>query len=371
MKITNRNLPHVLSWAIVVAVVIWMASGLGRGTEESSDGTAEAAVPTNTIQQVRVQQFNASEIIREILVSGRTDPNRTVAVRAETDGSVVSIAVERGEEIKEGSLLLTLDMRDRNSQLNEAAALVTQRELELKAIENLLERKFTTEVEIADARAQLEGARASQEKIQLEIGNTRIKAPFDAVVQERAVEIGDFVRTGDEVVELVDLDPLIVSGEVNEREIAELTVGSEGATRLIDGTELAGTIRYLAPVADPGTRSFTVELAVPNPGNSVRAGQTAELRLYADRIRVHTLSAALLTLADDGTVGAKIVDNNDQVRFYPVEIVGSSADGMQVTGLPDAIRLITVGQGFVMEGQKVNPVMVSSPESAASYERAD
>jgi membrane fusion protein, multidrug efflux system len=371
MKITNRNLPHVLSWAIVVAVILWMATGLGRDPEASSIETTATGALANTIQQVRVQQFNATEITREILVSGRTDPNRTVEVRAETDGTVVSISAERGEVIKEDSLLLTLDIRDRNSQLNEAAALVAQRELELKAIENLLGRKFTTEVEIADAKAQLESARASYEKIQLEISNTRINSPFDAVLQERSVEIGDFVRTGDAVAELVDLDPLIVSGEVNEREVAELIVGSQGTTKLVDGTELAGIIRYLAPVADPNTRSFKVELAVPNPDNAVRAGQTAEMRLYADRIRVHTLSAALLTLADDGTVGVKVVDNNDEARFYPVEIVGSSPGGMQVTGLPDAIRLITVGQGFVTEGQKVNPVMVSSPESAATYERAD
>jgi membrane fusion protein, multidrug efflux system len=371
MKITSRNLPHVLSWTIVVAVILWMATGLGRDPEASSIETAAAKAQSNTIQQVRVQQFNATETTREILVSGRTDPNRTVEVRAETDGTVVSISAERGEVIKEGSLLLTLDIRDRNSQLSEAAALVAQRELELKAIENLLGRKFTTEVEIADARAQLESARASYEKIQLEISNTRITSPFDAVVQERTVEIGDFVRTGDAVAELVDLDPLIVSGEVNEREVSELGVGSQGSTKLVGGIELAGTIRYLAPVADPNTRSFKVELAVPNPDNSVRAGQTAEMRLYADRIRVHTLSAALLTLADDGTVGVKVVDNNDEARFYPIEIVGSSPDGMQVTGLPDSIRLITVGQGFVTEGQKVNPVMVSSPESAAAYERAD
>src|SRR5688572_8025883 len=169
MKITKLNLPHVLSWAIVVAVVLWMATGFGRDPEASSIEATDAGAPANTIQQVRVQQFNAMEITREILVSGRTDPNRTVEVRAETDGTVVAISAERGEVVREGSLLLTLDIRDRNSQLSEASALVAQRELELKAIENLLGRKFTTEVEIADAKAQLESARASYERIQLEI----------------------------------------------------------------------------------------------------------------------------------------------------------------------------------------------------------
>jgi multidrug efflux system membrane fusion protein len=92
---------------------------------------------------------------------------------------------------------------------------------------------------------------------------------------------------------------------------------------------------------------------------------------------VHTLSAALLTLADDGTVGVKVVDNDSRAKFYPVEIAGASPEGMQVTGLPDKIRLITVGQGFVTEGQRVDAVTVSSPadvlllEGAAAYERAD
>src|SRR5688500_1591058 len=99
MKITNRNLPHVLSWAIVIAVVLWMATGLGRDPEASSAAAEEASSAANAIQQVRVQQFEAKEVTREILVSGRTEPNRTVEVRAETDGTVVSINAERGELI--------------------------------------------------------------------------------------------------------------------------------------------------------------------------------------------------------------------------------------------------------------------------------
>jgi multidrug efflux system membrane fusion protein len=79
----------------------------------------------------------------------------------------------------------------------------------------------------------------------------------------------------------------------------------------------------------------------------------------------------LLSLADDGTVGVKVVDNDERVKFYPVELAGSTPEGMQVTGLPDDIRLITVGQGFVTEGQRVDAVTVSSPEGAAAYERAD
>lgn len=365
-----RNYPVLLSLAIAIGVALWMASGLfGNDPEASVSGTPANA--RDEIVQVRVQEFTSLETTREVRISGRTEPNRVVEVRAEAEGSVVAIGAERGGTVTEGAMLLTLDLRDRNAQLAEAAALVAQRELEFKAIQDLRKRNFTTEVQIADASAQLESARARHERIKLDIANTSVRAPFDAVLQERNAEVGDFVRTGDTVAELVDLDPLIVVGEVNEREISELTVGSKGTATLVDGSEVSGEVRYLAAVADASTRSFVVELAVPNPGNAVRAGQTAEIRLFADRIRVHTLSAALLTLADDGTVGVKVVDNDSRARFYPVEIAGSSPEGMQVTGLPDKIRLITVGQGFVTEGQRVNAVTVSSPESAAAYERAN
>lgn len=368
MSTQARNYPLIISLSIVVAVALWMLSGLLTGSGEEDSASESTAIET---QQVRVQEFHSQEITREILVSGRTEPNRVIEVRAETEGAVDSIGAERGDTVAEGTVLLKLDLRDRNARLAEAAALVAQRELESKAIQDLRSREFTTDVQIADATARLESARAAHERIKLEIANTSILAPIDAVLQERGVEIGDFVRTGDTVAELVDLDPLIVRGEVNEREISDLAIGSRGTAIMVDGTEVEGTIRYLSPVAAEGTRAFSVELAIDNPDNSIRAGQTAQLKLYADLIRVHTLSAALLTLADDGTVGVKVVDNDNRVKFYPVEIAGATQNGTQVTGLPETIRLITVGQGFVIEGQRVNPVTVTSPESAAANERAD
>lgn len=359
MNTSSKNFPYYLSAAIAGGVALWMLSGVFGSTEDSAAEAeaAEAAAAANAKQQVRVQQMNASTITREIVVSGRTAANRTLELRAEVEGLVQQLGTERGEAVMAGDLIAKLDMRDRNARLKEAEALVAQRELESSGIKNLRTKQFTTEVQIAEANSRLESARAAVERIKLEIANLTIKAPYDAVLQDRSIELGDFVRTGDTVAELVDLDPIIVTGEVNEREVASMQVGGKGVAVLVDGRRMEGTVRYLAPKADAGTLTFQVELAIPNPDNSIRAGMTAELRLFADTVSVHNLSAALLTLADDGTIGAKVVDNTDTVRFFPVDIVGSSAEGLQqVSGLPDSIRLITVGQGFVTEGQKVTAV---------------
>jgi multidrug efflux system membrane fusion protein len=247
-------------------------------------------------------------------------------------------------------------MRDRAARLEEAEALIVQTQLQYEAAERLRGQQFVSEAQIAEAKARLIGAQAAKQSILDDIDYTTIEAPFDGVLQERSVEVGDYVQSGDSVAFVVDTDPMIVVGEVNEREVHSLAVGNPGAARLVDGTTVDGTIRYLAPVADENTRTFRVELAVPNPDGALRAGMTAELELSAEEITAHSLSASALALADDGTVGVKAVDTESRVRFHPVEIVGTSNEGISVTGLPREIDIISLGQGFVVEGQLVEAV---------------
>jgi multidrug efflux system membrane fusion protein len=261
-------------------------------------------------------------------------------------------------------------MRDRQSQLEETEALIVQMRLQYEAAERLKGQQFVSDAQIAEARARLVGAQAARDRIQLEIDRTQVLAPFDALIQEREVEIGDYVKSGDSIARLVDTDPMIVVAEVNEREVAPLRIGSQGTAVLIDGTEHVGTVRYLSPVAADSTRTFRIELAIPNADNRIRAGMTAELQLDAEEITAHALSAALLALADDGTIGVKTVDEFSRVRFYPIELVGSTEDGALVTGLPNSVRVISVGQGFVTEGQVVVPVEDPAAMSSAKDERA-
>ncbi len=360
-SISRQKFPLILSGAIALVVIVWMLSGMFSHSESSTPANGAGATQSQALPQVRVQQMTAATVTREIVVSGRTEPNRTLELRTEAEGTVSSLGSARGAVVKAGALVAKLDTRDRPARLHEAEALVSQRELEYAGIQSLNTRQFTTPVQIADAKSKLESAKAVVERIKLEITHTTLVAPFDAVLQDRVIELGDFVRVGDKVAELVDLDPIIISGEVNEHEIAKLAVGGKGVAITVDGKRHEGTVRYLAPKANSNTRTFLIELAVPNPDNSIRAGMTAELRLFADTVNVHNISAALLSLADDGTIGIKVVDAANTVHFHPATIVGAADGGLQqISGLPDSINLITVGQAFVKDGQKVNAVTAAS-----------
>jgi multidrug efflux system membrane fusion protein len=341
--------------------VIWIASGLGDAPPETE---ARAQRGEGAAMRVSVRTSTAKTITREIVVSARTEPDRAVEVKAETEGLVVTIGAERGAFVAAGRPIVELDMRDREARLAETEALIRQRELEYEAAERLLDQQFISASEFAGIEAFLVGARAARERILLDIEHTAIAAPFDAVVFDRLVEVGDYVAAGDPIAQLVDTDPLIVVGNVNESDIGALAVGGAGIARVLAGPEIAGIVRYLAPVAEESTRSFRVELAIPNPGFALPAGTSAQLLLGGEEITAHTRSAALLARPDDGTVGVKSVDANNRVQFLPIEIAGSTPEGMLVTGLPLEVSIISVGQGFVADGQVVIPVEDSADTSA-------
>ncbi len=341
---------------IVVIIIVWMLSGLWK-SDSNDESSAVEQGSLATPLRVRVRDLIARPMQREIVSSGESKPERAVTLRSQVDGRVESLRAERGAAVSVNQVLLVLDQRDRELRVQEAVALVHQRELEYEGIQDLLKKGFASEVQEAQALTLLENARAALTRSQLDLENTQIKAPFAGLLQERMVEQGDFVRVGDSIAHLVDLDPIIISANVNENELRYVSKGALGTAILADGSQVEGRVNYISPMANNSTHTFQVELEVANPNNEIAAGASAQLTIFGEEIIVHELSAGVLSLADDGEVGVKVVDAQDKVQYYPVNIVSSSDHGVAVTGLPKNIRLITVGQAYVQPGQKVESVL--------------
>lgn len=353
--------------AIVVAFVFagWMLSGVLGNSAPAGNGSETDASDQADTMRVSVVDSLATTTTRTISAAAHTHANRGIELRAETTGRVVAIGAERGEIIGAGDNVIRIDLRDRPAQLAETEALIRQRTLEFEAAEKLHGEQFMSPAELAAREAALVSARTARERIQIDIDRTEITAPFDAVVYDRVVEIGDYLAPGDVVAQLIDTDPLIVVADINEREIATIRTGQTGTAHLQGGKSIEGRIRYIAPAASESTRSFQVEMEIPNPDNTLLVGTSARIELAGEQISAHAISPGLLTLADDGTVGVKIVDSDDKVRFVPVEIADSTASAALVTGLPQSARIITVGQGFVDEGQLVIPQLESADSTTA------
>ncbi|MBL6946526.1 MAG: efflux RND transporter periplasmic adaptor subunit, partial [Rhodospirillales bacterium] len=164
------------------------------------------------------------------------------------------------------------------------------------------------------------------------------------------------VEVGSTVARVVDLDPILIVGSVAERNVSAVAVGTLGVVRLVTGEEVGGTVRYVSKVGAEETRTFRVEVEVDNPNGKIAEGLTTELRLPLGRVFAHRVSPAVLTLSDKGVVGIKAVGNGDVVEFFPAQLIADTPDGIWLGGLPEQLRLITVGQEFVRIGQHVVPV---------------
>ena len=353
------------SWLIaaIIAVVAagWILSGQlpGSDSAEADVAVAKTTAPDRPLAKVRVDRVTAEPMVNSLILQGRTMAERKVEIRAETTGLIEAVLVARGARVDAGTPLVRIDVDDRMARLDEANALLAQRQIEFDAARQLNERGYRANTQLAQAQAALDAARAAVEIAELSVGNLTIHAPFDGVVEHRYVEIGDYVDFGDPVAMVVDLDPLRIVGQVSERYLGQIQPGRVGTARLVDGHEVEGVVSYVGTVADSVTRTIAVEIEIDNPDGRMIEGLTAEMTLPIDQVRAHRVSPAVLSLSDTGEVGIKAVDADGLVVFHPVEILGGTEQSIWIGGLPETLDMIVVGQEFVQSGQPVEPVSVS------------
>lgn len=348
----------IIAGVLAVGATAWIVSGqFGNADQQAAANGKQAVEPAPAkLVSVRVRSVAARTRTDSLIVNGRTEESRKVTLRAETAGPVVEVPGIEGSVVEAGDVVARQSIEDRNARLAEAVALVKQREIEYRAATQLAKKGFRSGTKLAEARAKLDAARASTKSMRIDLLRTKITAPFRGVLETRYVETGDFIKVGDNVAKIIDLDPVLAVGFVSERDVGSIVIGEAGEVSFIDGTKARGKITYIASVADPDTRSFRVELEIPNADHKIRAGLTGRLTLPLPAIRAHVVSPAVLTLADDGRIGVRIVDAGDIVRFKPVSILTESRDGVWISGLEDNDRLITTGHEYVKAGQKVRPV---------------
>lgn len=353
-RFLQRNQSLLIALGITAALTLWLLSGTGA-TGSARDSSLKAPrVDRPAVTSVRVKAVESQPVTRDVIIYGKTEAARSVTLRAEIDGRVIDTGAKRGAPVKKGEMIVRLDARDLEARLQQGKALVRQREIQFDAAKRLKSKNFQSQTDVAEALANLEAARATTKRVEVEISNSVLVAPFDGVLQSRPVEIGDFIAEGKEIARIIELDPILVTGNVTQRELDYLKVGAPGNAKLITGEALEGVLRYVASEADGATRTFRVELEVNNLDGSVVSGTTAEMRIPAEELSAHYISPALLSLNSQDQIGVKSVNNDGVVVFHVVDIVRTGVDGVWVSGLPARVRVITVGQGFVREGDRVD-----------------
>ena len=299
----------------------------------------------------------------EITIRGRTKAERKVIVRAETGGAVAETPASLGAQVAEGDILCRLNVDARRAQLSEARAALAKADVDLNAATTLNADGFRSETAVAAAKAVRDQAAAQLERARLELDNTEIKAPFDGVYETRHAEVGDFLKVGDPCATVIQRSPFLVVGSVSERDVSKISEGNRGVAALATGETIDGTVRFVGASADPATRTFDVELEIPNKDGALRDGVTAEFTVFAEKRNAHRVPRSALVLNDDGDIGVRTVGGENVVGFIAVKLIGETASGVWVSGLDGDVSVIVRGQEYVSAGQTVKAVSATQKDT--------
>lgn len=323
--------------------------------EEQSTAEASEAI------SVLAMKSQAQEVRSGIVLRGETSAFRLLEVRAETDGTIISQPLRKGTFVNEGELLCELDPGTKGSALAEARARLAEAEIANKASADLVKKGFASETQAISREAALESARAAVTRAEDAIANLQIKAPFTGLLESDSAEFGALIQPGTLCATVIALDPIKLVGFATEQQVSRIDVGALAGARLISGDEVAGKVSFVSRSADPTTRTFRVEINVPNPSLKIRDGSTADIQIALAGTKGHLLPQSVLTLNKDGQLGIRAAMDGT-AKFFAVEVIRDSAEGIWVTGLPDEIDVIVLGQEYVVTG---TPISVTYRDDAS------
>ena len=378
--------------------------------ETESASEPETALPEGVVRVMAMRSV-AREIETVVRLRGETEAARQVSVLAQTSGKVISEPLRKGAFVQEGELMCQLDpgtsaaslaeaearlaeaiarrpevearIPEAQARLVEAQARLQEADINAVAASRLSQDGFASQTRVANTeaavqsaqaaivsaeagvkaaeagldslQASIESADAAVARAKTEIDRLDITAPFAGLLESDTSELGSWLQPGALCATVIQLDPIKVVGFVPEADVNRVEVGTRAGARLNDSQEIVARVTFLSRSADPTTRTFRVELTAPNPELSIRDGQTAEIMIEAQGVMAHVLASSALTLNDEGTLGVRTIDAESKAKFMPVTVLRDAPEGIYLSGLPEQVDVITVGQEFVTDGVMIAP----------------
>ncbi len=276
--------------------------------------------------RVDTLQVQAEAVRSRARLAGVLEPRRDVELFSETHGRILAVGAEELDRVSEGLVLLQVDptLASVSVERAEASLARTRSELELARL-NLERRRSLVEREVASeaqldaaenaeriAAAALREARAQRDEALDQLAKKTLVAPFDGVLRQFPVEVGEYVREGQQVGEILDLSAVRISVGLSDRQIVAV---SSGAPVPVDveafpGEVFTGSVLRVGSASDPGTKKFPVEVEVPNPDIRLLPGMVARVNLDLGSAEPATLIPRDATVDEFGLRFVFLVETN-------------------------------------------------------------
>jgi membrane fusion protein (multidrug efflux system) len=357
----NRRTIRSLSLLILLA----FGTGLSGCAKKAETGPGGFAPPPTPVEVAAVSQEPVTDRFRAV---GTIEAGEAITVVSEIDALVTSLPFREGQPVARGGLIARLDDDQLRAELTRALAIRDQNRLAHDRMKALVEKGAGAQQELDNTAALLKVGEANVLWAESRLSKTRITAPFSGILGSRKVSPGAFVRSGDAITDLAQIEQVKVTFSAPERYLGTLQQGSAVtvSTPAFPGYELNGTIDVVEPVLDPGTRSTRLIARVPNPDGRLRPGMSADVGVVlASRAEALTIPNEAV-FAEGATSFVFVVKPDSTVTRTAVELGTRQTNVVEVLkGLEPGMRVVRTGHQKLYEGAKVSPVTAGAPPAGA------
>ena len=336
----------------------------GSGGGGSARGGRGGAGQKQAVEVTPITRRDLSESLR---VVGSLAPNETATIRPEMSGLIRSIHFEEGRQVKKGDLLVKIDDSELKAQLAQTQSRHELAKLNLERAENLRQSLSNTQADADRARSEFSATQAEIELLKVRLARTEVRAPFDGVVEARALSAGDYINSQSIITQINDLSRLKVEFQVPERFVSKVRRGTQFTVKSTSGVNDAaadGEVYFVNSVIDRNTRSSEVKGFLTKAPSAVKAGMFAVIEIVLEvRKGALTVPEGAIFVDQRGPQLVTVVEEKGEkvAAFVPVNLGLRTKGVVEVSAVKGELaekQLVVaagVGSLALFPGAKLDP----------------
>lgn len=307
---------------------------------------------------VRVHEVDLESLNIQSTYVGNLLPNQRLIMKSEIDGVIENIYFDEGEEIFQNKKLVDISTKELSLKLKIALADSKLAESNLNRDEELAKKNLIPNAQLDQTRTFAERASFNKELSKINLNKSLIKSPLKGTIKTRFVKVGEFVRKGDRLVEILDVDRILVKVNIPEQEILKIKIGQKVdiVLYILENKMIEGQVKKIGLEADSSNRTFPVEIEVDNSERELRPGMLARATFTqrVDQDQVVVPRHAIME-RDMGRI-VYIVDNDIAIQ-RKVAIGITQREKVQVImGISKGEKLVIEGHTKLTDGEEINIV---------------
>lgn len=344
-----------LTLSLLLGASVWALTacggqgGPGGQPDAKAEAEEEAAVPVETAIVAR------GDVAASYSGTATLETEKDAEVVAKVGGVIEEILVEEGQRVEKDQLLARIDDDRLRLEVARAEANLAKLEQEYRRNKELHQRQLISAEVYERLGFEMQAMRTEVELARLQLDWTEIRAPFDGVVAQRHIKIGNMISQNAAAFRVTAFDPLLAKLYVPEGELNKLRTGQKANIRVdaLPGAAFAGKVDRVSPVVDAGTGTFTVTVEVHDTENQLKPGMFGRINIIYD-VRENTLLAPRAAIITEDAQSSVFVIRDGHAQRQNVKLGYTTNGSIEILeGLQQGDEIVTIGQNTLKDGAKV------------------